>query len=558
MKRIVVMVGFVSFFLSTSCGNREVTLKSLLEEMVDRKALTYYSDIPYTIKMFSSTDPKSVSPLEKSWWANDDCSNFIREEENGGRREFVLFDTEGPGAVVRWWMTFGIGGVTEGVIRIYIDEQKDPTIEGNVLEILSGEKLASDPLATSVSCKTKYEDRGHNLYLPLPYSQHCKITYEGENLQLKNGVLRPAIYYNIEYRTYDKGMKVESINGDIIEKNKEAIASVNKILLSDFSRNSQNTLIDKKELASGESLIFHFEGQGKAVSYLSSMLESDNLPQALRSTVISMSFDGDETVWIPIGDFFGTGYQIFPSKTWFTSVSENGQMESYWLMPFQNEVDVRITNYGDNVLTIAASVGFNDYQWKESSMYFGAAWHEHYKISTAVDPELENHEWHFDVNYVDLKGRGIYMGDGITLFNTSNREKKSNWWGEGDEKIFIDGEKFPSLFGTGTEDYYGYAKCNPQPFSHPFIAQPTGAGNLEPGMTVNFRYRTLDAIPFRNEISVNNEIWHWAKTTINYAMYSFWYARPGCECNVKPDIEGVRNPVALTRSDIYELEVETK
>ena len=35
------------------------------------------------------------------------------------------------------------------------------------------------------------------------------------------------------------------------------------------------------------------------------------------------------------------------------------------------------------------------------------------------------------------------------------------WWGEGDEKVFVDGEKFPSHFGTGTEDYYGYAWCWP-------------------------------------------------------------------------------------------------
>jgi hypothetical protein len=130
------------------------------------------------------------------------------------------------------------------------------------------------------------------------------------------------------------------------------------------------------------------------------------------------------------------------------------------------------------------------------------------------------------------------------------------WWGEGDEKIYVDGEAFPSFLGTGTEDYYGYAWCRPEKFTHPFIAQPTGEGNLSPGMTVNMRYRTLDAIPFQSEIQADIELWHWVKTTINYAMSSFWYARPGVETNVEPDVESVKKPVALERSDIYSPKVK--
>ena len=71
----------------------------------------------------------------------------------------------------------------------------------------------------------------------------------------------------------------------------------------------------------------------------------------------------------------------------------------------------------------------------------------------------------------------MYVGDCLTLFNTVYA-----WRGEGDEKIYVDGESFPSHFGTGTEDYYGYAWCRPERFTgHPFIAQPDGSGNFDPG-----------------------------------------------------------------------------
>ena len=62
---------------------------------------------------------------------------------------------------------------------------------------------------------------------------------------------------------------------------------------------------------------------------------------------------------------------------------------------------------------------------------------------------------------------------------------------------------------------------------------------------MNMRYRALDAMPFSTEISSNIEMWHWVKTKVNYAMTAFWYARPGTESNVAPDIEMVQNPVAM-------------
>ena len=546
MSRSFLLIGIIVAFIFSSCNSKKVTLESLLAEMTDREVLTRLPEQPYTLKQFSSYDRKSTGPDEPGWFANDDYTQFIREEDNNGRREFVLFDAEGPGAVVRWWMTFAGDGAADGTVRIYIDNQPEPVIEGDILELLSGEMVASEPLAASVSPETEYERRGHNLYLPIPYAKNCKITYECDAVRFENNRWRPSIYYNICYRTYKPEIQMESFSLDVIERNRELISATGQLLLADFSGFTDADLAEKKTLEPGKALTFNFEGSGKAVSYLSAKLESENLPQALRSTVLSISFDGEKTVWIPAGEFFGTGYQIFPSKTWYTKVSEDGKMESFWLMPFKENVEIEFINYGQETITVNASAGLDNYKWKKNSMYFGAAWHEHYQIHSASDPELENHEWHFDVNYVDLKGQGVYVGDALTIFNTADA-----WWGEGDEKIFVDGEVFPSFIGTGTEDYYGYAWCRPEKFTHPFIAQPTGAGNFHPGMTVNMRYRTLDAIPFRQEISSNIEMWHWVKTTVNFAMSSFWYALSGVETNVKPDVEAVQNTVALERSDIY-------
>ncbi|MBQ7029781.1 MAG: hypothetical protein IJN32_06015, partial [Thermoguttaceae bacterium] len=92
-----------------------VSLATLLDEMVDRDALTRFPN--YTCRQASSYDRAAKSPSE-NWFANADTAQFIRVEKNGDREEAVLMEAEGPGAVVRWWITAPRYKTT---LRIYID-----------------------------------------------------------------------------------------------------------------------------------------------------------------------------------------------------------------------------------------------------------------------------------------------------------------------------------------------------------------------------------------------------------------------------------------------------
>ncbi|WP_455585913.1 glycoside hydrolase family 172 protein [Bacteroides sp.] len=528
-----------------SCqSKKEVSLSSLLEEMCDREALAKFPAPAYTTAQYSSYDRASVRKDTSSWYANWDRSQFLRVESDKGRREFVMFDAEGPGAVVRFWVTVGDYS-DKGIIRFYLDGDSLPAIEGEALKLISGGLLVGSPLSESVSELTEYKQRGHNLYFPIPYARHCKITYESSGIKEPGEKSGECFYYNINYRTYEPGTKVKTFTkadlqsvGSLLDTVKLKLENPSNVL-SGLDEKS-----GKMELVDGTENKISFEGSG-AIQKLTVKLNAQNLPQALRSTVLRIKFDDHETVWAPVGDFFGSGSRLSPYCTFYTEVSADTVFSCFWVMPYKEKCDVSLVNTGNEPVSTTMSVTVSPWKWDARSMYFGAGWTEYQHLYTGAKRDMKGTSDQFDVNFVELTGKGVYVGDGITLFNPVG-----DWWGEGDEKIYVDHEPFPSHFGTGTEDYYGYAWCMPNRFDHPFIAEPDGSGNLEPGHVVNVRFRALDAIPFCESLRFDMEIWHWASTYINYAPITFFYMLPGGNANRVAEPDKTRQPVVLHKNDL--------
>jgi hypothetical protein len=530
-------------------GLPRVTLVSLLEEMIERDHMARLPERAYTCAQFSSYDRHSTEPGSPTWWANADRSYFLRVEETDGRKEYVLMDTAGPGAIVRFWATWhgpGGGPFSNGTLRIYLDGRSEPEIEGPMADLISGGSLVGRPLSEGVSPATQYERQGHNLYLPIPYARHCKVTYETKAFIEEGAPKGEALYYQINYRTYDKGTPVESFSLSALKEAQPTLDRVQKALAQIKRTASTGYQLAPLTgpIAPGESRSVVVEG-AQAIRALSFKLAAETPAQALRSTVLQIECDGIRTVWVPLGDFFGTGYHIRPYTSWYTTVSADGTLSCYWIMPFQSQATVSVLNLGDQPVTLTAGYVLSGaWTWDDQSCYFFSAWRQWSRLQTQTNTAAKD-LGAFDLNWVTVKGQGHYVGDTLTLFNAAPA-----WWGEGDEKIYVDGETFPSHIGTGSEDYFGYAWCRPEYFTSAFHAQPSGDGNLQPGFTVNSRYRVLDAIPFNTSLQFDMEVWHWAKTRMDYAPTTFWYARPGATSDVQPNPKEARRPVALSAEDI--------
>lgn len=544
ISHIVLLFCLLCAVAGCRSDRKPVDLASLLDEMVDRDALASYPDPSYVTRQFSSYDRASVRPDTSSWYANWDRTQFIRTDSIEGRREFVVFDAEGPGAITRFWVTVAdYSG--KGVLRFYIDGSATPQIEGEPLSILSGHKLVGAPLSTSVAEATDYLQRGHNLYLPIPYAKSCKITYESPSVKEPGEFSGECFYYNINYRTYERGTRVVSFSMDELEKNRARIERVQKQLVESGRPDS---LLQRESLtrtlAPGDSATLRLTGT-RAIRELRCALAAADFNQALRSTVLQMRFDGHTTVWVPLGDFMGTGNRLTPYKSFYTEVRADSTLSCYWTMPFKESCEVTVRNLGQEPVGLDLSLYSGDWKWTRRSMYFGAGWTEYNHLYTGALRDMKGTDSQFDINWVELSGRGVYVGDAVTLFNTV-----ADWWGEGDEKIYVDGESFPSHFGTGTEDYYGYAWCMHNPFDHPFIAEPDGTGSTQCGHVSNVRYRALDAIPFERSLKFDMEVWHWCSTWINYAPVTYYYLCAGGTSNRGAEAEMAARKIATHKNDL--------
>ena len=133
-------------------------------------------------------------------------------------------------------------------------------------------------------------------------------------------------------------------------------------------------------------------------------------------------------------------------------------MTCRWVMPYQKAAKLSVLNLGQKKIAVKIAVHVDDWKWDDRSMYFHTTWRRQYPISTRPFS---------DWNYLEAAGRGVYVGDTLCVWNPTKK-----WWGEGDEKVWVDGEAFSSHFGTGSEDPYGYAWGNPARFQGPFCNQP--------------------------------------------------------------------------------------
>ncbi len=522
---------FLSLSTSDLLLSQTITTGTLIREMVDLRSLVEYPDPAYRSVQFSSYDRRSVHPDKPDWFANSDgfgqepIPGFIevlREPDDNGIGEYLMCDIKGPGAIVRLWTA-----AINGDIRLYLDDVSKPFYEGPAQPFFleTYKTIAPDYPSEIFNGSFSQNMAG---YYPVTFAKRCRIEWIGD--------LNRLHFYHIGVRVYDQKAVVKTFSVNDLNLYKEDIMEVANLLKDPVTHWTfpKGSLCDSPEhrstditieIPAGEEReLLKLKGEG-AIECLTLQLSAGDLNNALRQTVMNISFDGSPwgEVQSPVGDFFGAAPGINPYQSLPFSVMTDGTMICRFVMPYHDSVRLSLKNTGEQPVFVSGNVLNGKYGWIEGkSMHFRARWR--------VDHNLfSSNEKPYDIPYLVAHGKGIIVGAVAMIMNpTPVPSSWGNWWGEGDEKIFVDENDFPSFFGTGSEDYFNYAWSSSEIFAHGYCGQPRNDGPANRGFVTNYRYHILDPIPFASNVAFYMELLsHGPVAGFSYGRIIYHYGLPG-------------------------------
>ena len=485
-----------------------LTYVDLVRRLID---LEYLATVPAPgefCAQWSSYDRASkydvMSGKYAKWDANGDGGGYIRKEGD----KLILAEMEGPGSIWRTWSaTPG-----KGHVRIYLDGESEPAVDLPFIGYFDGTNapFTRPALVHTVS-------RGWNNYTPIPYRKSCKIVADSDWGQ----------YYQFTYETFPKGTELPKFKRDLRPEESSALDRVNEMLahcgprVAPGGRSGQRVLAKRYGvLDAGKATEVATIRGPRAITSLRFKLDLPPAPadrDALREIVLQIKWERERepSVWAPLGDFFGTapGTNVYRSLP--LGYTEDGWWYSSWYMPFARQARIELINEGKEPRMASFELVHAPLsQPVERLTRFHAKWHRDALLPK--EPERQ-----IDWSVMKTEGAGRFVGMMLHIWNP-----RGGWWGEGDEKFFVDGEKFPSTFGTGSEDYFGYAWSSPKPFEHAFHNQTHNDGNSKGHVSVN-RWQIADNVPFHTSFEGCIEKYFPNEKPTLYAGMAYWYLSPG-------------------------------
>jgi len=261
--------------------------------------------------------------------------------------------------------------------------------------------------------------------------------------------------------------------------------------------------------------------------------------EMLRRLVLAANWDDCEhpSVLTPLGDFFGVGHgrtTNFASLPLQMSPREGRGFNCFFHMPFASAARLEVrSEMEEEDLLLYYYVDYEAYDRLEDDLArFHACWRRENPTDGVAQGAEGNDEFQFEGsnldgagNYVilDAEGRGHYVGCVLNVRNLRDTQEH-NWYGEGDDMIFIDGEPFPpSLHGTGTEDYFNTAWCPRETYSSPYHGITLAGEENWAGQVSVYRFHIEDPVMFTRSIRVTIEHGHANKRSDDLSSTAYWY-----------------------------------
>ena len=292
--------------------------------------------------------------------------------------------------------------------------------------------------------------------------------------------------------------------------------------------------IDRERVPPGEThVLADLQGPGVITHIWMTFLGPEPHPWAKegaanhREMVLRIFWDGraEPGVEAPVGDFFASGFgQRMAVNSLPVQVEGGASYNCFWPMPFARSARIEIENDSDREIALL----YYNIDWiskpalPPDTPYFHAQYRQEYPLA----------EGRGDYLIFEGEGRGHYVGTVLAV-----RSRSPGWFGEGDEKMTIDDDTEPSIWGTGTEDYLLCA-WGLRPCSFPYFGVPhTDDPHLLGSKTCGYRWHLADPVVFQKRLTVaiermgwiaidenpDNKAMSWNVRQDDYSSVAFWY-----------------------------------
>lgn len=422
---------------------------------------------------------------------------FIRRDGEEG----VIFEERGPGAVVRIWMTTGQSGVSVPIdpatsIRFYLDGEAIPRLDLPLPALFDG---TQPPFMPPFVGDRLTSSGGNFCYVPIAYRRSCRIVLAGD--------LTQRLWFQFSFHRLPADAVVETFTG------LEDLTGLASLLGGGegdpWPPSSTGTVAGSVQLEPGVAQVAWADEGAGTVTELTL-----NLPRSEWSAVrANLVFDGERTVDLRLTDLFGAG-GAEPMQSLWLRADSRGELSSFFPMPYQRSAVLALIKDEGEGLTIGYRVRIDERPPLPSSGRFAA------KLAISDPSQI-------GVDHIVLgeERPGKWVGLYAELGSVATTALQ---YLEGDERTYVDGLRHPTLYGTGTEDFFnGGFYFDQGPFTLPLH------GLLEQGLTptgehasIAYRFLLTDAVPYSRSIRAGLEGGPESDLAIRARTVAYYYLDP--------------------------------
>ncbi|HMB91081.1 MAG TPA: glycoside hydrolase family 172 protein [Rhodothermales bacterium] len=220
-----------------------------------------------------------------------------------------------------------------------------------------------------------------------------------------------------------------------------------------------------------------------------------------RDAILRIYWDGAEqpSVECPIGDLFCCAWKerqnILAQPV---NVNPSGGMNMYFPMPFREHARITVENEAaEDLAHFFYTINFTLEPVSADALYFHAQWRRTNPLPYQTDYVMLD----------GVRGQGQYVGTFMAW-----QQNNKGWWGEGEIKMYLDGDtEYPTICGTGTEDYFGGAWCFGENYSAPYLGYQKISGTDVGSRMTMYRFHVLDPVFFKQDLRVTMQALGWRK-----------------------------------------------